>query len=304
MATTDAARADVRVDGGRAFLTPMMSATSVPNEVTADPQASPPSREVRYSTVTLRTVRFHAITERECIDGIMEAIARGEGGWVVTPNLDILRRCDASPTFRAMIEDADLVVADGMPLVWASRLQGTPLPERVAGSNLIVSLTEAAASQGRRVYLLGGEPGAADRAGAVLRERFPDLELAGTYCPPLGFEEDESEMARIRDRLLEAQPEIIYVALGSPKQEHLIRRFRDDLPGAWWLGVGVSLSFVSGHVKRAPTWIQRLGLEWVHRLAQEPRRLARRYLIDGIPFGLRLLASSLARRRTRDGRTP
>jgi N-acetylglucosaminyldiphosphoundecaprenol N-acetyl-beta-D-mannosaminyltransferase len=191
---------------------------------------------------------------------------------------------------------ADLVLADGMPHVWASRVRGTALPERVAGSDLIWSLTGEAARRARSVFLLGGEPGACEKAAERLREEFPELRIAGTLCPPHGFERDPHWKRRIVRSLQAARPDIVYVGLGFPKQERLISKLRWEFPDAWFLGVGISISFVAGDVRRAPAWMQRTGLEWVHRLAQEPRRLVRRYLVDGIPFLARLIAHSAVAR--------
>jgi N-acetylglucosaminyldiphosphoundecaprenol N-acetyl-beta-D-mannosaminyltransferase len=244
--------------------------------------------------VRLMGVRVHAVTMQQVIDVILKCLQCGRGGMVITPNLDILRRAVHDEKFRALMAQADLVVADGMPLVWASRLQRTPLPERVAGSTLIKPLAGRAAAEGRRVFFLGGEPGAAAGAAEVLQMAYRNLHVAGCICPPFGFEHDETYMKYLRRSLRHAAPDIIFVALGSPKQERLIAELRDELPCAWWLGVGISFSFLSGSVRRAPGWMQRIGLEWLHRLAQEPARLGRRYLVDGIPFALRLLVHSAA----------
>lgn len=245
--------------------------------------------------VELRGVQFHAITEAQCIEYILNELRGGRGGVVMTPNLDHLRRCGVDMSYRALVAEADLVVADGMPLVWASRLQCTPLPQRVAGSDLISSLSGAAAKEGRSLFLLGGAPGSAEGAAQVLRERFPGVRIAGIHCPPMGFEDDERQMAAVVEALEQARPDIIYVGLGSPKQEKLIQRVRRYVPGAWWLGLGISFSFLCGEVHRAPRWIQKLGLEWVHRLMQEPRRLFKRYIVHGVPFAGMLLGRSAMR---------
>ena len=246
-------------------------------------------------TVDLLGVKLHAITEADCIRRITEELKAGRGGVVVTPNLDHLRRYLHDVNFGALVAEADLVVADGMPLVWASRLQGTPLPERVAGSNLISSLSAAAADCGKSIFLLGGSPGTAEGAARVLATRYPHLKVVGHYFPPIGFEQDPAEIANIIAVLSIAKPDIVYVALGSPKQERLIAKLRQILPNSWWLGVGNSFSFLCGDVRRAPLWMQKIGMEWAHRLVQEPKRLFRRYIMVGIPFAGKLMARSLGR---------
>ena len=246
--------------------------------------------------VWLREARLHAITERQCVQQVLEALEAGRGGWVGTMNLEHLQRLVQHPRYADLYRQASLVVADGMPLVWASRLQGTPLPERVTGSSLIWSLSVAAAQRGRSIFLLGGAPDAVPLAANALRQRIPALTIAGLACPPIGFETREEEFQALRRTLVTAAPDIVFVGLGTPKQEALIERLRGDLPAAWWLGVGISFSFVAGTIPRAPLWMQRLGLEWLHRLLREPRRLAGRYLLRGIPFALTLLVGTLVRR--------
>ncbi|WP_245674269.1 WecB/TagA/CpsF family glycosyltransferase [Actinoplanes rectilineatus] len=195
---------------------------------------------------------------------------------------------------------SSIVVADGKPLVWASRIAGTPLPARVAGSDLIWSLSAAAAGAGRSVFLLGGEPGTATRADHALRARFPGIRIAGHLSPPFGFDTDPGGFQQVCDTVTAAAPDLVFVGLGFPKQERVIARLRPLLPQTWFLGCGAAIGFVAGVHSRAPGWMQRTGLEWVHRLAGEPRRLMRRYLIDDAPFALRLLAgSALDRLHTR-----
>jgi N-acetylglucosaminyldiphosphoundecaprenol N-acetyl-beta-D-mannosaminyltransferase len=241
-----------------------------------------------------------AVTESEAIQAMLDAAADRRGYWAITANLDHLRRYCHEPLAKELMDSADLVVADGTPLVWASQLAGTSLPERVAGSNMIWSICEAAGNQGQSVFLLGGAPGVADRAASTLCERYPNLKIVGTLCPPMGFEADEQELRRICDHLTRTAPQIVLVALGFPKQDILIRHLRPFLPHAAFMGVGISLSFVTGEVQRAPRWTHRLGLEWLYRLSREPGRLARRYLRDGLPFAIRMLGSA-AHHRVRPG---
>jgi N-acetylglucosaminyldiphosphoundecaprenol N-acetyl-beta-D-mannosaminyltransferase len=240
----------------------------------------------------LKGARFAAITEDDAVRTIVDAATTNHGHWTVTANLDHLRRYLREPLARELIDGADLVVADGMPLIWASRLVGALLPERVTGSNMIWSISEAARARGQSVFLLGGEPGVADRAADVLTERYRGLRIAGTLCPPPGFETDPDELERIQDQIVTATPQIIFVALGFPKQDLLIRYLRPALPQASYIGVGISLSYITGEVPRAPAWMHTTGLEWLYRLVREPKRLARRYLFDGFPFAIRLLMSA------------
>src|ERR1700722_15877874 len=175
----------------------------------------------RLPMITMHGVRIHAITEQICIEHIMRELSAGRGGVVVTPNLDHIRRCQHDLSFAALVEEADLVVADGMPVVWASRLQGTPLPQRVAGSDLISTLSAAAAGQGKSIFLLGGDSGTAEAAADILRVRYPQLKIAGKLCPPVGFEKDETELQNIISQLQAVKPEIVFVVLGSPKARGL-----------------------------------------------------------------------------------
>jgi N-acetylglucosaminyldiphosphoundecaprenol N-acetyl-beta-D-mannosaminyltransferase len=237
------------------------------------------------------------VTEAHAVHRIIAAAEAGEGHWTITANLDHLRRYHRSPIEKALLDEADLVVADGMPLIWASRIAGEPLPERVSGSSMVWSICEIASVREQSIFLLGGDPGVAEHAAEVLRTRYPRLEIVGTACPSVGFEHDELELSRIERQAVRAAPRIMFVALGFPKQDLLIRKLRQSLPQTSFLGVGISLSYVTGDVSRAPGWLCKIGLEWAYRLSQEPtRRLARRYIIDGLPFGMRLMTSAVKHR--------
>ncbi|MFG0244493.1 MAG: WecB/TagA/CpsF family glycosyltransferase [Phycisphaerales bacterium JB052] len=250
-----------------------------------------------FEQASLFGVDFACLSEAQAVEWVCDRAASQSGAFVVTANLDHLRRCCVEPEYRKLVEESDLVVADGMPLIWASRVQGAPLlPERVAGSSMTIALCEQAAARGLSVYLLGGDEGVAEQAAATLIDKHPEIRIAGFHCPPFGFEKDESEMELIRSKLAEVKPDLILVALGSPKQEKLIQAIRATCPHACWMGVGISLSFITGDVVRAPKWVQRSGFEWLHRLVQEPRRLFKRYIVQGIPWGLRLLAHAAMKR--------
>jgi N-acetylglucosaminyldiphosphoundecaprenol N-acetyl-beta-D-mannosaminyltransferase len=237
------------------------------------------------------------VTQDQAIARVMGGVAAGRGGVVATPNLDHLRQYTEDPDVRELYERADLSLADGMPLVWACRLQGTPVPGRVAGSDLSVSLSEAAAGQGASIFLLGGAPGIAEDAARTLRAWYPGIDICGHHCPPFGFERSELEMARVEAELARTEPDIVYLALSFPRSLRIAVELSRRFPRTWFLGIGISLSFISGDVRRAPLWVRRAGLEWAHRLAQEPRRLARRYLKDGVPFGVRVMLSAARARR-------
>ena len=232
-------------------------------------------------------VAFDALTEGQVVARIIDGLKNGEGGRVVTPNVDICRRASRDPEARDLIRQASVVVADGMPLVWAARLQGDPLPERVTGASLIFSLSAAAAAGGWSMYLLGGDPGVPDTAAAELAARYPGLRVAGTDAPPPGF-----DWTAVRDKLEAARPDIVFVGLGFPKQERVIAAVAPALPGAWFIGCGAAIPFAAGALPRAPGWMQETGLEWAWRLASEPRRLFRRYLAEDLPFAVRLLVSA------------
>jgi N-acetylglucosaminyldiphosphoundecaprenol N-acetyl-beta-D-mannosaminyltransferase len=246
--------------------------------------------------VTLMQLKIAKLTELETAGFVVDSLAEGDGGWICPVNLDVLRQVSHDNCLRQLVAGADLIVADGMPLLWASRMQGEPLPQRVAGSSLISSLSLTLRDHGRSVYLLGGNEGSAEAACAQLHDTLPGLALRGWHCPPFGFERSTAELDRILARLEAAQPDVVFVGLGFPKQDRLIAELRPVLPAAWFVSCGISFSFLTGEVRRAPPVLQKAGLEWVHRLMQEPQRLARRYLLDDPPFAMRLFAASLSAR--------
>lgn len=203
--------------------------------------------------------------------------------YTITANVDHLIKLQEDNEFRRIYESADLVVADGVPLLWAAHFLGRPLQGRVNGTDLFELLVADAAETKRSVFLLGGEEGAARASAARFKQRHPGLDISW-HCPPLGFENDAAENEKIKAAIRNAGACYLFVGLGAPKQEKWITRHAAEAGVRHAVGVGVSFSFVAGKILRAPGWMQRSGLEWLWRLLAEPRRLWKRYLVDDPRF--------------------
>jgi N-acetylglucosaminyldiphosphoundecaprenol N-acetyl-beta-D-mannosaminyltransferase len=229
----------------------------------------------------------------EALDAVEALVERRQGGAVFTPNVDHVVVADAHAAFAAAYERASLSLADGMPLVWGSRLLGTPLPERVAGSDLITPLLARAGQRGWRVYFLGAGPGVAERAAEVVAARY-GTQVVGVDAPVVRLD-DAAQLDAIATNIRAAQADLVLMALGAPRQELLIDALRDRIRPAVSLGIGAGLDFIAGTVQRAPRVLQRLGLEWLYRLAREPRRLWRRYLVNDPKFAVILWRTLRAR---------
>jgi N-acetylglucosaminyldiphosphoundecaprenol N-acetyl-beta-D-mannosaminyltransferase len=259
--------------------------------MTSPEAARPGQRRVRMDNFWL-----DALTEREVVDTVREGWAAGRGGSIIPVNVDVARTVNRQPRLAEFLNAGSLVVADGMPLLWVARASGQALPERVTGSTLLFSLSEAAAADGRSVFLLGGAAGVPEQAAEALSARFPDLRVAGADSPPFGFDKTDDGVRRTIATVTAAAPDLVFVGLGFPRQEKLIERLRQAWPCAWYLACGGGIPMAAGVTRRASPLAQRLGLEWAHRLVIEPRRLARRYLRDDLPFAIGLLARTAIRR--------
>ena len=245
------------------------------------------ARRVRIGSLWIDAVSFDGALER-----IVMLVERGRGGAVFTPNVDHVVTAENNQGFRGAYQRADLALPDGAPIPWVASLLGTPVPEKVSGSDLIVPLARRAAARRWRVYLLGGTPDVASRVVERLTRDF-GVDVVGSDCPAVDPTGASGDDAAVIGRIRAARPHLLLVALGSPKQELWIDRQRAALGPVVSLAVGASFDFLVGRVRRAPRWVSRIGLEWVYRLAREPRRLWRRYLVRDPRF--LLIAARTAR---------
>jgi N-acetylglucosaminyldiphosphoundecaprenol N-acetyl-beta-D-mannosaminyltransferase len=248
--------------------------------------------------ISLEDVSFDKVTMSEAVARILRMTKRRDRArYVCTGNLDHLVIAERDPEFRAIYKKADLVVADGAPVVWLSRIaSAAPLPERVAGSDLFWEIAKLSSQTGVTLFFLGGMPGAAQRAADAVRAKCPAARIVGTYCPPHDTFDTDDEQEAIRRIVRHAQPDILLVALGAPKQEKWIAQNKDKLGVPVSIGVGGSFEMASGMRRRAPRWVQKTGLEWLYRFAQEPTRLFKRYFVDDLPYLARSAARALGRR--------
>jgi N-acetylglucosaminyldiphosphoundecaprenol N-acetyl-beta-D-mannosaminyltransferase len=230
--------------------------------------------------VVLFGVPIDNLTLEETLDRIDEMIRNGATHQHVVVNVDKIVKLQADEKLRKAILGCDLINADGQPIVWASRILQQPIKERVTGVDLFASLVERCAQRGYRPYFLGARQEIVARVVEVLKKQHSSLQVAGWrngYWKP---EEEPDVVAEIR----RTKPEILFVAMGSPKKEFFLNTWKQELRVPFVMGVGGTFDVVAGHVKRAPRWMQKYGMEWLFRLAQEPRRMWRRYLVEDMAF--------------------
>jgi len=208
---------------------------------------------------------------------LSDDLIRTDGrGYVCVTDVHGVIEAQDDPAFRAILNDSYMTTPDGMPLVWAGRMQGHKQMERVYGPDLLMALCGVSVERGYRHFFYGGKPGVAERLVEVLKEKFPGLDVAGVYVPPFrALTEDEER--DLRETLEAAKPDIFWVGLGLPKQERFMAKYCGTLNAKLMIGVGAAFDIHAGLVKEAPHWLKKAGLQWLHRLCQEPRRLWRRY---------------------------
>ncbi len=239
-------------------------------------------------TIDLFGMKIDAVDMTSAVERVAEWCAAPREAscrYVVTPNVDHAVMFQTNDALREAYASASLVLADGAPVVLASRLLGKNLPERVAGSDLVPALfTAASQEKPLRVFLLGAGPGVGERAAAAIRRRWAGVEVVGTLSPPMGFENDDVENKKILEAVSAAEPDLVLIGLGAPKQELWVSRHADRLEAKAALCIGATIDFLAGEKSRSPRWMQKVGLEWLHRVATEPSRLAKRYLRDACVF--------------------
>lgn len=232
--------------------------------------------------ITFMNTEIDNLTMIETLAEIDKLIYKNCKAYVVTPNVDHIVQLETNKELQDVYANADLILADGKPLIWISHFYKNPIKEKISGSDLFPLLCEMAAVKKYKMFFLGAAEGVASKAAEKLKEKYNGLQVVGTYSPPLGFEKDEIEMNRIVEMIKKVAPHILIVGLGCPKQEKFILHNREKLGVPISLGLGASFDFEAGNIKRAPKWLSDHGLEWLFRIIQDPKRMFKRYFIDDI----------------------
>lgn len=232
--------------------------------------------------IQLLNTEIDNISMEEALARIDAMVQEKKPSYVVTPNLDHIVTIERDAYFRDAYAHADLVLADGKPLLWIAKAKKTPIREKISGSDLFPRLAELAANKGYTMFFLGAGEGVAHKAAEKLEEKYPGLMVKGCYAPAMGFEHDKEAVSQIIDQVKTAKPDILVVGLGTPKQEKFLYRYYKQMGVPVSLGLGASFDFIAGNRKRAPRWMSNHGLEWLYRTLQEPKRLAGRYIKDAV----------------------
>lgn len=222
------------------------------------------------------------LTMSETVEAIEKMIAEERKSYVVAINVDVVMKIESDPYLKEIVDGADMVLVDGKPLVWISKLHGKPLKAKISGSDLVPLLCEVSAQKGYRMFIIGGKDGIAEQAKRRLEEKYPDIQIVGTYAPPVGFEKDKKELNKINDMISEVKPDLLITCFGCPKQEKWIYENINRYDAKVSVCAGATVDFLAGNVKRAPRWMSEHGLEWFYRFLQEPKRMFRRYFVDDI----------------------
>lgn len=222
------------------------------------------------------------LTMEEAVLKVEELIQRKDKSYVVTPNLDHIVLIEKDSLFKEIYDKASLILTDGQPIIWISKLKDTPIVEKVSGSDFFPRVCKMAAQKGYSLFILGAAEGVAQQAADNLCRKYLGLKVVGTYSPQLGFEKDQNELKRIYQIVNNAKPDILAVSLGSPKGEKFIYQNLETLDVPLSMSIGATIDFEAGNISRCPKWMSRCGLEWLYRTTKEPKRLVKRYWNDAI----------------------
>lgn len=234
------------------------------------------------SRIDFLNIKIDNLTMNEAVDEIDKLINNGSYNYVVTPNLDHIVQLEKDEEFKEIYEHADLIVADGKPLIWISKFLKKPIKEKISGSDLFPRVCELAAKKGYTIFIMGSGEGIAAKAAKRLSQKYPGLCFVGTYSPKFGFEKMPEELEKMKKLVLKAKPDIMAVSLGAPKGEKFIYKHLNEYKVPLSMQIGATIDFEAENIKRAPKWMSNVGLEWLFRITQDPKRLIKRYWNDAI----------------------
>lgn len=220
------------------------------------------------------------VTKDEALCHIEKCIKERKTGHIITPNVDQIVRVEKDKYFKDIYANAELLLADGHPLLWIANWYRRPFKEKICGSDLVPELCALASEKGYSIFLLGAAPGVALKAADKLKQKHPALKVAGVYSPIKGFEKNSNEINKINTLLLNSKADMLFVGLGVPKQDVFIYENMEHYKIPMSFSIGASIDFIAEVQKRAPLWMRRIGMEWLYRLFREPKRMFKRYLID------------------------
>lgn len=218
----------------------------------------------------------------EAIQEIEKMILQKKKSYIIPINVDVVTKIENDHELKAIVDQAEMVLVDGKPLIWISKLYKRPVKKKVSGSDLVPALCEVAAQKGYSIFIVGGKEGIAQRAEQNLVKKYPNIQIAGTYAPPMGFEKDEKELKKMNDMLNGVKADILVACLGCPKQEKWVYDNYQKYDVIVSICAGATVDFMAGTLKKAPKWMSEVGLEWFYRFIQEPRRMFKRYFVDDV----------------------
>ena len=236
------------------------------------------------SRIKFMNTEIDNLTMEETLQVVDILIQKQKNAYVVTPNVDHIVKLESNENLKKAYSEADLILADGKPLIWASKIYRKPIKEKISGSDLFPELCKHSAKKSYKMFFLGAKEGVAAKAAEKLKEKYKGLEIVGCYAPPMGFENDSVELDKITSLIKSVNPHILILALGCPKQEIFAHQYRKAFNVPLTFCLGATLDFEAGNVKRAPHWMANVGLEWAYRMYKEPKRMFKRYVLEDWKF--------------------